>query len=174
MQRLQVEGRTPSAQRFEQMAKGAVILVVFPVASFAYLWMARTLAVPSRDFIISARAFPTMVSIGLITSSLWVAVGYLLRKYRARTGHTLRGEVTAPDQSDDLLIWRDVGIAVVLYLAYVLAVDPLGYLLTTPLLITALATIFDKRHVVRNVVVAGLFTAGVQLLFERLLSIPLP
>ena len=90
---------------------------------------------------------------------------------RGSVGEADAGEDVDPNMPSD---WRTVGLLVALFVALILLVNPLGWVITSTLFFGAAATILGSRHYVRNIAI-GLVLALVSFYgFYSGLGIPLP
>ena len=96
-----------------------------------------------------------MIGIGLISCSLWIGLG------KARS----------PAIPVD---WRLLALTALTFIAYILLLEPVGYLLATIGLITLESRLLGSRNWLRNLIVSFVISALVYGIFNLLLEIPLP
>lgn len=70
--------------------------------------------------------------------------------------------------------WRSPALLVLALVGYVLLLEPLGFMITSPLFFFASAMIFGSRKFVRDAIVAIALPTGIYLLFTQLLELSLP
>jgi putative tricarboxylic transport membrane protein len=142
-------------------AAGVVALGV--VALFA------TFAVPAaRDGWSAAgpRLFPLLVSVGVIVCG----VAQLLRTTVLRDSELGRHAAREAAES-----WWGTPVAVgATLVAYVLVLEPLGYVVSTALFFPVAARTLGSRASGRDAAAGIVFAVAVDLLFTRVLAVPLP
>ena len=106
---------------------------------------------------IGPRAFPVVIGIGLISCSLWIGLS------EARS--------SAKEIAVD---WRLFALSALTFIAYILLLEPVGYLLATAGLITLESRLLGSRNWFRNLIVSFVISALVYGVFNLLLEIPLP
>jgi putative tricarboxylic transport membrane protein len=112
---------------------------------------------PADYAAIGAWVFPILVGIGLLFSS--AAVLYERAAYRP-----------ALHKTD----WRTVFAACSLLVAYVLLLNPTGYLFATTAFLVAVTRLFSNAFTIRNFVFSAITAAAVYALFNFVLRIGLP
>lgn len=70
--------------------------------------------------------------------------------------------------------WKAPVLLVAALVGYAFAIEPLGFVITTPLFFVAVTLIFGSRKYIRDVIVAILLTIGMHSLFTQLLELSLP
>ena len=141
------------------MARNRVL--AFPLLVFAAGYLALTFLIPEPSggyAAIGPRAFPLMIGIGLIICSIWIGVG------RARSDPARETPVN----------WPLFGSSAVSFLAYILLLGSIGYVLATVGFITLESRLLGSRSWSRNLIVGCVITALVYGIFGVLLEIPLP
>jgi putative tricarboxylic transport membrane protein len=114
---------------------------------------------------------PEVVPIGIALGLMLASV--LLFRATLKAGTTNVATVDVPHQSigED----RVTQLLVILGLvAYVIALEPLGYLVSTALLCIYEAAVFEPKHWVRNILSGVLFATVVYTLFTNVLEVMLP
>ena len=108
------------------------------------------------------RFFPNALGIGIILSGLWLFV--------------MPGAPPAPDTPETLVLdWLSLGLMAGAVLLYVLAFRPLGYIVSTTLMMLAGAQILGERgHLVRDSIISVGLAVTIAFVFGRLLNIDLP
>jgi putative tricarboxylic transport membrane protein len=116
---------------------------------------------------VGPRAFPIVIGVVLIALAVVLAVAIP----RGSVGEADAGEDVDPDMPGD---WRTVGLLVGVFVAVIVLVNPLGWVITGTLLFAAAATILGNKHYVRNIAI-GLVLALISFYgFYSGLGIPLP
>ena len=128
-----------------------------PPDTFTHL-LTQPLPEPSGGYAaIGPRAFPVVIGIGLISCSLWIGLS------EARS--------SAKEIAVD---WRLFALSALTFIAYILLLEPVGYLLATAGLITLESRLLGSRNWFRNLIVSFVISALVYGVFKLLLEIPLP
>lgn len=111
--------------------------------------------------------FPMVIGIAALVLAAILAVAIP----RGSRGEADAGEDIDPDMPSD---WKTVGLLVALFVAMILLVNPLGWVVMGTLFFAGAATVLGSRHYVRNLVI-GLALALVSFYaFYSGLGIPLP
>ena len=133
----------------------AVSLFIF---GSGYLALTFLIPEPSGGYAaIGPRAFPIMIGLALIGCSIWIGVG------PSRS----QAKKTPVD-------WWLFSLSALTFLAYILLLEPLGYLLATVALIALESRLLGSRNWLHNLIVSCVITASVYGIFSFLLEIPLP
>ena len=146
----------PRATALGLLALGAVALVA-------------TFAIPGgRDgwSMSGARFFPLLVSIGLIVCSLALLARATVLRDADLGRHA--GEEAAETT------WSTPVVLAVALVAYVLVLEPLGYVVATALFFPLASRALGSRALVRDGVAGIVFAVAVDALFTRVLAVPLP
>ena len=139
------------------MKPDRILAVSLFVLSSGYLALTFLIPEPSGGYAaVGPRAFPIVIGIGLIGCSLWIGLS------EARSP-------VAPIHVD----WRLFVFSALIFLAYILLLEPVGYVLATVGLITVESRLLGSRDWFRNVIVSLVITASVYGAFN-LLDIRLP
>ncbi|THJ65858.1 tripartite tricarboxylate transporter TctB family protein [Arthrobacter echini] len=110
--------------------------------------------------------FPLIVGIGLVG----FGVAFLVRS-------TLKPDRALVEQADEEhrdTHWRTLWTVVVALLVYVAVLDPLGYIIATSIFFVGIARVAGSRRLIRDVIIAVLFSAAVYFGFTELLGVRLP
>ncbi|MBJ8343309.1 tripartite tricarboxylate transporter TctB family protein [Antrihabitans sp. YC2-6] len=116
---------------------------------------------------VGPKLFPMIVGIGLLVCAVILAVAIT----RGSRGEADEGEdidLTSPGD------WRTVGLLVVLFVATIVLVNPLGWTITGALLFAGAATILGSKHYVRNIAIGAVLSVASFYGFYSGLGIPLP
>lgn len=111
--------------------------------------------------------FPLVIGIAAIVLAVALAVAIP----RGSKGEADAGEDIDPDMPSD---WRTVGLLVVLFVAMILLVNPLGWVIMGTLFFAGAATVLGSNHYVRNVVIGLVLALASFYAFYSGLGIPLP
>lgn len=116
---------------------------------------------------VGPRLFPTVIGVVLILLAVVLAIAIP----RGSIGEADAGEDIDPTMPSD---WRTVGLLVGIFVAVIVLVDPLGWVITGTLLFAGTATVLGSRHYVRNVVIGVALSLASFYAFYSGLGIPLP
>jgi len=116
---------------------------------------------------VGPRLFPMVVGIAalLLAGALAIAIP------RGSRGEADAGEDIDPESPGD---WRTVGLLVALFVAMILLVNPLGWVIMGTLFFSGAATILGSGHYVRNFVIGLALSLASFYAFYSGLGIPLP
>ncbi|WP_051478550.1 tripartite tricarboxylate transporter TctB family protein [Arthrobacter sp. H5] len=110
--------------------------------------------------------FPMIVGIGLVGFGLAFLVRATLKPDQALF------EQAAAEHTDTH--WRTLWTVVVALVIYAALLDPLGYIIATTVFFVGIAWVAGSRRLIRDVIIAVLFSAGVYFGFTELLGVRLP
>ena len=116
---------------------------------------------------VGPKAFPVVIGAVLIVLAVVLAIAIP----RGSVGEADAGEDVDPNSPGD---WRTVGLLVALFVAVILLVGPLGWVITGTLLFAGAATILGNRHYVRNIAIGAVLALISFYGFYSGLGIPLP
>jgi len=116
---------------------------------------------------IGPRFFPLAIGTILIVLAVILAIAIP----GGSVGEADAGEDVDPNSPGD---WRTVAILVALFVAVIVLVQPLGWVITGTLLFAGAATILGNRHYVRNIVIGAVLSLISFYAFYSGLGIPLP
>jgi putative tricarboxylic transport membrane protein len=159
-------GREPVAPRPSWAGPRATGLGLLALGVVALL---ATFAIPpGRDgwATTGARFFPLLVSIGLIVCALAQLVRATLLP-DVELGHHAAVEAEETD-------WGTPAIVAVALVAYVLVLEPLGYVVATALFFPIAARALGSTKPLRDAVSGVVFAVVIDALFTQLLAVPLP
>jgi putative tricarboxylic transport membrane protein len=128
------------------------------------IWQVAALPAMANERIISPRAWPTGVAVIVALAAVAVSLGALLQRW----------DMVPKDAGSDIGSWRDVLVTLAAILAFVLIVEPLGYLLSSFLLVSGLSLLVSPTKWIRNLFAAAVFAVLSSVLFAGLLGIRLP
>lgn len=120
-----------------------------------YTWAAWRLPRFQMSTVVDAHVFPVVVGLVLMVLSVWL--------WAQKPTSTFR--------PDGLVVPLLIGL---LMLAYALALEPVGFVLSTSVFVVATSALLGWRRWLSGILVAVLFSVGTYFIFVRLLSVPLP
>ncbi|WP_179472759.1 tripartite tricarboxylate transporter TctB family protein [Mycolicibacterium vinylchloridicum] len=116
---------------------------------------------------VGPKFFPTIIGAAALVLAVVLAVAIP----RGSKGEADAGEDIDPEAPGD---WRTVGLLIALFVAMILLVNWLGWVITSALFFAGAATILGSRHYVRNVVIGVVLALASFYAFYSGLGIPLP
>ncbi|MBE1548763.1 putative tricarboxylic transport membrane protein [Mycobacterium sp. OAS707] len=116
---------------------------------------------------VGPKIFPIAIGSVLIVLAVVLAIAIP----RGSIGEADAGEDVDPNTPGD---WRTVGLLVGLFVAVIVLVNPLGWVIAGTLLFAGAATILGNRHYVRNIVIGAALAVASFYAFYSGLGIPLP
>ena len=116
---------------------------------------------------VGPRLFPMVIGIGLLVMAAVLAIAIP----RGSRGEADAGEDIDPDMPSD---WRTVGLLIALFVALIVLVVPLGWVIASALFFAGCATVLGSKHYVRNILIGVVLSVGSFYAFYSGLGIPLP
>ena len=116
---------------------------------------------------VGPRLFPMVIGIGLLVMAAVLAIAIP----RGSRGEADAGEDIDPDMPSD---WRTVGLLIALFVALIVLVVPLGWVIASALFFAGCATVLGSKHYVRNILIGAVLSVGSFYAFYSGLGIPLP
>ena len=116
---------------------------------------------------VGPKLFPMAIGVILLLLALVLAIAVP----RGSVGEADAGEDVDPNTPGD---WRTVGLLVGLFVAVIVLVNPLGWVITGTMLFAGTATILGNRHYVRNIAIGIVLSLVSFYAFYSGLGIPLP
>lgn len=116
---------------------------------------------------VGPRAFPIVIGAVLIVLAVILAVAIP----RGSVGEADAGEDVDPEAPSD---WRTVGLLVGLFIAVILLVQPLGWVITGTLLFAGAVAVLGNPHWIRNIAIGLALSLISFYAFYSGLGIPLP
>ena len=165
----------PSGRSPRGLARGAQVdyaqyLVVAVLAIVGGFLVYSALTLPegfAKVDPVGPKFFPMVIGI----AALLLAVILAIAIPRGSKGEADAGEDIDPDAPSD---WRTVGLLVALFVAMILLVNPLGWVIMSTLFFGGAATILGSKHYVRNFVIGLILALASFYAFYSGLGIPLP
>jgi putative tricarboxylic transport membrane protein len=116
---------------------------------------------------VGPKFFPLVIGIAALVLAVILAIAIP----RGSVGEADAGEDIDPEAPGD---WRTVGLLVALFIAMILLVNPLGWVVMSTLFFGGAATILGSKHYVRNIVIGLILALASFYAFYSGLGIPLP
>ncbi|BBX08476.1 tripartite tricarboxylate transporter TctB family protein [Mycolicibacterium aichiense] len=116
---------------------------------------------------VGPKFFPLVIGVAALVLAVILAVAIP----RGSKGEADAGEDIDPEAPGD---WRTVGLLVALFVAMILLVNPVGWVITSALFFAGAATILGAKHYVRNIVIGVVLALASFYAFYSGLGIPLP
>jgi putative tricarboxylic transport membrane protein len=116
---------------------------------------------------VGPKFFPMVIGIAALVLAVILAIAIP----RGSRGEADAGEDIDPDMPSD---WRTVGLLVALFVAMILLVNPLGWVIMSTLFFGGAATILGSRHYIRNFAIGLVLALASFYAFYSGLGIPLP
>lgn len=162
-----VDDRQPESGSKPDYAQYVVVAVLAAVGGFL-VYSAVTLP---AGFTKVDPVGPTLFPMVIGVAALVLAVVLAIAIPRGSKGEADAGEDIDPELPGD---WRTVGLLIGLFVAMILLVNPLGWVIMGALFFGGAATILGSRHYVRNVVIGLVLSLASFYAFYSGLGIPLP
>jgi putative tricarboxylic transport membrane protein len=116
---------------------------------------------------VGPKFFPMVIGVAALVLAAILAIAIP----RGSRGEADAGEDIDPDAPSD---WRTVGLLIALFVAMILLVNPLGWVIMGTIFFGGAATILGSKHYVRNVVIGLVLALASFYAFYSGLGIPLP
>ena len=140
------------------MTSNQRLALVVAVGSTAYLIGALSITEPGGQYsTVGPRVFPIGIGIGLLACATWIAL----------TG-------SGPASGETGLDWRAAGASAGVFLAYLLLLQPVGYIPATIAFVTAESRVLGSRSWPRDLLTSVVVSSAAYGLFRLLLGIRLP
>lgn len=136
------------------------------MGALSLLFFMETLSSPTSRGGINPRTFPLIVILSLFGLSAVLGIQGLLR--------TLRDRSSAPPTLPRGRTAVKLAVLVAAGAAYTLVLEPVGYILATPVLITVTMVLFGERRPVRIAILSLAASAALYFLFRGVFRVPLP
>lgn len=154
--------------RAERYASGFIFLL-----ALAYFVFAFTIKQSPFKQQMGPDAFPKAIGV------LWMVLSgiYAVRQFiawRAEEDESRAAIIGAEEKLGGYVDWRTVGIFGVLMLGYAFFFERLGYPLTTFLMFVAGVLVLNRKHLVRDIIIAFIASFVVFYIFSVLLRVQLP
>jgi putative tricarboxylic transport membrane protein len=137
----------------------AIVIVIFGIA---YLGAAFAIKLSATYATIGPRFFPIAIGVGIVLSGVWLFA-------------TPKQILEADSAQMIALDWPRLGGLLAIMVGYIALLQPLGYIVTTTLLMLGGSQLLgERRKLVRDAIVAILLAVVTGYVFARLLGINLP
>ncbi len=156
-----------------EVKENRIASVVILLFALTYLAMAFfTIGQPASKQVLGPDAFPK--AIGFIMVLL--AALYVMQSFRGsgKEDEERAAIIGADDKLASYMDIKTVGIMLGLMLVYAFLFDPLGYPISTFLMFMAGVFVLDRRHLVRDAIIAVIGSFGLYFAFSILLRVQLP
>jgi putative tricarboxylic transport membrane protein len=164
-------GRSPDERlREEHKPDYAQYIVVAVLAIFGGFLVYSAMSLPegfAKVDPVGPKLFPMVVGVAALVLAVILAIAIP----RGSKGEADAGEDIDPDAPGD---WRTVGLLIALFVAMILLVNPLGWVITSTLFFAGAATVLGSNHYVRNFVIGLVLALASFYAFYSGLGIPLP
>jgi putative tricarboxylic transport membrane protein len=153
----------------------SVVLIVF---SLAYLVCAFLIPMPTLKQQLGPDGFPKAIGLGMLILSVVYACQQFRRGVRAREKEQEIEEraaiIGAEEKVEGYTDLKTMGFMVGVMLLYAFAFEHLGYAITTFLAFMAGCIYLDRRHLVRDAIIAVIASFVLQYIFSAWLRVKLP
>lgn len=149
------------------MADRIILICVVALAGVYFFFTNRISSLAVSDPL-GPKAFPNLLGICLL-----VCAGLLAAEMMRTTKNPTYSNARTRLQIDGRHLWV-VSAVCVWFAAYIYFFDRAGFILATSVFLLAMMAYFHRGHWVANILTALLFPIGTYILFDRILSIPLP
>ncbi len=156
-----------------EVKENRIASVAFLLFSLAYLAMAFfTIGQPASRQSLGPDAFPKVIGALMVLLS----AAYMFQSFRGRgkEDEERAAIIGADDKLSSYMDVKTVGIMLGLALVYAFAFERLGYPISTFLMFMAGVFVLDRRHLVRDAIVALVASFGLYFAFVYLLRVQLP
>ena len=156
-----------------EIKENRIASVAFVLFSVAYLVMAfLTIGQPASRQSLGPDAFPKVIGVLM----LLLSAVYLIQSFRGASeeDEARAALIGADDKLQSYMDVRTVGIMLGLMLVYAFAFERLGYPIATFLMFMAGVLVLDRRHLVRDSLIALIASFGLYFAFAYLLRVQLP
>jgi putative tricarboxylic transport membrane protein len=158
---------TPDKPKRVDRAQYLICVVLVAVGAFLIVDALRLTAGFAKVDPVGPRAFPIVIGAVLILLAVVLAIAIP----RGSVGEADAGEDVDPDAPSD---WRTVGLLVGLFVAVIVLVQPLGWVITATLFFAGSVAVLGNRHWVRNLAIGLALSLASFYAFYSGLGIPLP
>ena len=161
------EPREHTVEKTADKAQYLVCVVLVAVGAFLIYDAVTLEAGFAKVDPVGPKLFPVAIGVILIVLAVILAIAIP----RGSVGEADAGEDVDPNTPGD---WRTVGLLVGLFVALILLVNPLGWVIASALFFAGAATILGSRHYIRNIVIGAVLALVSFYGFYSGLGIPLP
>ncbi|MEY4600266.1 MAG: small permease component of tripartite tricarboxylate transporter [Pseudomonadota bacterium] len=148
-----------------------IILACTVVLAGVYFWATAQIPTLELGDPLGPKAFPRMLGVGLLLGAVMLLVEIIRNSAKARLSAD-KGEVS-DEPKWDKHHWLVVAIAV-WTAVYIIAFEPLGFILSTASYLLALTVAFNRKRWLMNMLTSVLFAVISYFMFTKLLGVNLP
>lgn len=158
----------PSGPRRIDIGETLLALVTIAFGA-AIVWQTTQIRLTPAYSKVGPRAIPYIVGAGLILVGIWLV-------YEALSG---RSEVSGASDSEDVdptlpTDWRCIGLLALALLAYLVLIEPAGFVIASTVLFAGAAFAMGSRRYARDIVIGAVMAAVLYIGFTRGLDLDLP
>ena len=162
----------------KQSMEERIASMVLIVGSLAYLVGAFFIPMPTLKQQLGPDAFPKAIGLGLLILSCI----YAFQQFRGRVKAKEKEEeiekraaiIGAEEKIEGKADWMTMGFMLVVMLLYALLFEHLGYAISTFLAFMTGCIYLDRRHLVRDAIIAMIASFVLQYIFSAWLRVQLP
>ncbi len=144
------------------LALGAVVFGVL------IIWQTTLIRLTPAYSKVGPRVIPYIVGAGLVIVGAWLA-------YQALTGHTATASTDSEDADPTLPTdWRCIALLALALLAYLLLIEPAGFITASATLFVVAAFAMGSRRLARDIAIGIIMGAVLYVVFSRGLGLSLP
>ncbi len=155
--------------RAERYAAAFLILVALAYTIVAFFFI----PAPVVKQQMGPSAFPRAIGVVMLILTVSYGVRQFLA-WRAQEDETRAAIIGAEEKLGSYVDWRTVAIFIVLMLAYAFSFERLGYPIATFAMFVIGVMVLDRRHLVRDIIIAFIASFVVYYVFSILLRVQLP
>ncbi len=155
------------------MKEERIASVAFFLLAATYLGMAFfTIGVPASKQSLGPEAFPKAIGVLMLILS----AAYVVQSFRgvSKEDEARAAIIGADEKLSNYVDVKTVGIMLGLMVVYAFIFERLGYPISTFLVFMAGVLVLDRRHLVRDTIVAACISFGLYYAFGSLLRVQLP
>jgi putative tricarboxylic transport membrane protein len=144
------------------LALGAIVFGILIV------WQTTLIRLTPAYSKVGPRVIPYIVGAGLIIAGVWLA-------YEALTGRAAPLSIDSEDADPTLPTdWRTIGLLALALLAYLVLIEPAGFIIASAILFVTAAFAMGSRRPVRDIAIGVILATVLYLVFNRGLGLSLP
>ena len=144
------------------LALGAVVFGVL------IIWQTTLIRLTPAYSKVGPRVIPYIVGAGLVIVGAWLA-------YEALTGRAATGSTDSEDADPTLPTdWRCIALLALALLAYLLLIEPAGFIIASATLFVMAAFAMGSRRLARDIAIGIVMAAVLYVVFNRGLGLSLP
>lgn len=154
-------------ERKDVVMTDRIIIICTLIVAAAYLFGTWEIPLLSTVDPLGPRTYPYLIFAGFIVSA-----GWLYLETRARTNIEPETPQAPEERADNRHNYVIAGVVVWLSV-YFASLEPVGFLIATPVFLLALMAYLNPRKWTANIASSVLFTIGAHVLFTKVLGVPL-